>query len=198
MTVRLVGAHFTRRAAPAIVGGIVAPGDAGVLPHAVDADGERRTDDLVDVEGDALVRRRRAWSRLVEVVSVACLVTILSAPPVVPRPSMVDAGPFKISICSVKKFSRMLTAGSRTPSTKMSLRASKPRMKKRSPKALPPSPVPSVTPAVVRATSLRLVAFLSSRTSLVRTVTRLGRVDDRLGEFWRRQPIDLIGRVGLA
>ena len=36
---------------------------------------------------------------------------MLIAPPAVPRPSIVAAGPLRISICSVKKFSRTLTAG---------------------------------------------------------------------------------------
>ena len=99
---------------------------------------------------------------------------MLTAPPAVPRPLMTEDGPSRISICSVKKFSRMLTAGSRMPSTNTSLRASKPRMKKRSPKALPPSPVPMVTPGVVRPTSFRLVASLSRNTSCVSTVTLRG------------------------
>jgi hypothetical protein len=42
---------------------------------------------------------------------------MLMAPPAVPRPLMTEDGPLRISICSVKKFSRMLTAGSRMPST---------------------------------------------------------------------------------
>jgi hypothetical protein len=93
---------------------------------------------------------------------------------VVPRPAKEDPGPRRISTCSVKKFSRTLTPGSRTPSMKTSLRASKPRMKKRSPNALPPSPLPSVTPAVLRIACLSVVAFLSSRTSLVSTVIDFG------------------------
>ena len=99
---------------------------------------------------------------------------MLIAPPAVPRPANEEAGPRKISTCSVKKFSRMLIAGSRTPSMNTSLRASKPRMKKRSPKALPPSPVPSVTPAVERPISFSVVAPLSCNNSLVSTVTVRG------------------------
>ena len=57
---------------------------------------------------------------------------------------------------------------------KMSLRASKPRMKKRSPKALPPSPVPSVTPAVFSNACFSVVAFSSASTSLLRTVMVFG------------------------
>ena len=68
----------------------------------------------------------------------------------------------------------MLTAGSRMPSMKTSLRASKPRMKKRSPKALPPSPDPNVTPAVERPISRSEVMFLSWSTSLVSTVIVFG------------------------
>ena len=103
----------------------------------------------------------------------------------------------------MKKFSRTLTPGSRTPSMKMSLRASKPRMKKRSPKALPPSPVPSVTPAVYRIACFSVVAFLSSSTSLLSTVTVFGVFEQRLGKLARRlQMIDLVGRgrvrIGIA
>ena len=96
------------------------------------------------------------------------------APPVVPRPANEEPGPRRISTCSVKKFSRTLTPASRMPSRKTSLRASKPRMKKRSPKALPPSPVPSVTPAVLSTACFSVVAFLSARISLLRTVTVFG------------------------
>ena len=96
------------------------------------------------------------------------------APPAVPRPAKDEPGPRRISTCSVKKFSRTLTPASRMPSRKTSLRASKPRMKKRSPKALPPSPVPSVTPAVYSTACFNVVAFLSSRTSLVSTVIVFG------------------------
>ena len=45
---------YRRQTTPAIVGGEIAFGDIGNLPHAVHADGERRRDHLVDVEGDAL------------------------------------------------------------------------------------------------------------------------------------------------
>ena len=108
---------------------------------------------------------------------------MLIAPPVVPRPAKDEAGPRRISTCSVKKFSRTLTPASRTPSMKTSLRASKPRMKKRSPKALPPSPVPSVTPAVDRIACFSVVAFLSSSTSLLSTVTDFGVLSSGSGNF---------------
>ena len=114
---------------------------------------------------------------------MACLVTMLIAPPAVPRPSMVDDGPLRISICSVKKFSRMLTAGSRMPSTNTSLRASKPRMKKRSPKALPPSPVPMVIPGVVRQGLLEAGGVLVAQHLLRQHRDAARRVDDRLAEI---------------
>ena len=97
-----------------------------------------------------------------------------------------------------EKFSRMLTAGSRMPSTKTSLRASKPRMKKRSPKALPPSPVPSVTPAVVRADLLQARGVLVLENFLGEDCDGLRRVDDRLAEFRRSEPIRLVGRCGIG
>ena len=99
---------------------------------------------------------------------------MLIAPPVVPRPANEEPGPRRISICSVKKFSRTLTPESRTPSMKTSLRVSKPRTKNRSPKALPPSPVPSVTPAVFSTACFNDVAFSSASTSLLSTVTVFG------------------------
>ena len=82
---------------------------------------------------------------------------------------------------------------------KMSLRASKPRMKKRSPNALPPSPVPSVTPAVLRIADFSEVAFLSSRMSLVSTVTDFGVFRIGSGNFedaCKRSP--LYGAAGSA
>ncbi len=106
--------------------------------------------------------------------SAGCLEIRLIAAPVVPRPPKVELGPFSTSTCSTANTSRDPTPGSRTPSTKMSLRVSKPRTKKRSPKALPPSPVPSVTPGWVRIRSRKVVAPVSRITSLGITVIDLG------------------------
>ena len=128
---------------------------------------------------------------------------MLIAPPVVPRPANDEPGPRRISICSVKKFSRTLTPESRTPSMKMSLRASKPRMKKRSPKALPPSPVPSVTPAVFRIACFKRRGVFVRQHFLAEHGDGLRRVQQRFGKFARRlQVIDLVGRgrirIGIA
>ena len=112
------------------------------------------------------------------------------APPVVPRPANVDAGPRKISICSVKKFSRMLTAGSRTPSMKTLLRAAKPRMKKRSPKALPPSPVPSRAPRAQGHARDTPADFLEGRDILV--------IKDVFGEHRDRARVLTTGSVNSA
>ena len=59
---------------------------------------------------------------------VACLVMALIAPPAVPRPAKLEFGPLEISSCSTAKLSRIVIPGSRSPSTKTSLRASCPRM----------------------------------------------------------------------
>ena len=99
---------------------------------------------------------------------------MLIAPPAVPRPAKDEAGPRRISTCSVKKFSRTLTPGSRMPSMKTSLRASKPRMKKRSPKALPPSPDAERHAGGASTADFSVVAFLSSSTSLLSTVIVFG------------------------
>ena len=56
------------------------------------------------------------------------LVFMLITPPVEPRPNMNDDGPFSTSTLSTAKLSRVYQPGSRTPSRKMSLRASNPRM----------------------------------------------------------------------
>ena len=182
----LVGVHFTApTSAVPFVGREVAPRYLASWNMPPTRIGKRRIDDLIDVERDALgfVGAERRFAVVETLVGSACLVTMLIAPPVVPRPAKDEDGPRRISICSVKKFSRTLTAESRMPSMKMSLRASKPRMKKRSPNALPPSPVPSVTPAVREDDLLQLVAFLSSSNSLVSTVIGLWRIEDRLRKF---------------
>ena len=87
---------------------------------------------------------------------------------------------------------------------KMSLRASKPRMKNRSPKALPPSPVPERHAGRVQDRLLQAyVAFSSASTSLLSTVIVFGVFSERLGKFSRcLHMIDLVGRrrvrIGIA
>ena len=193
-----------RQPAAAIVGGEVALRDVGVLPHAVDADRQRRIDHLIDVEGDApgaVAGNRRLG--IVEVRSVAaCLVTMFSAPPVVPRPSMVEDGPLRISICSVKKVladadggiadavdedvvARVEAADEETVAEGVAALAGAERHAGGGPRHF-----------FEAGGVLVLEEFLGENRDALR------RIDDRLGEFRRRQTIGLIGRgrvgIGIA
>ncbi len=109
----------------------------------------------------------RFWSSLpIETVapiasfSEACLLTMLMAPVGALRPLSVPAGPFSTSTCSTLNTSREIEPRSRTPSTKMLLELSKPRMKSVSPVVvLPFSPTKKVpTPGLLRRASVRVVA----------------------------------------
>ena len=85
---------------------------------------------------------------------------MLIAPVGALRPLSVPAGPFSTSSCSMLNTSRETEPRSRTPSTKMLLELSKPRMNKVSPVAvLPFSPTKKVpTPGLLRSASVRVVA----------------------------------------
>ncbi|MEZ5395641.1 MAG: hypothetical protein R2724_22890 [Bryobacterales bacterium] len=79
-------------------------------------------------------------------------------PPAEPRPVNADCGPFTTSTCSMLNGSRDCGPRSRTPSTKTSLRALKPRKVRLSPAGVPPSPAITVSPVTLESTSLRLIA----------------------------------------
>src|SRR5262249_26386951 len=124
--------------APAIVRRVVAASDASVLHHAVEPHVQLRTDRLVDVDRASAsgVSETAFDIDMCEVDGLRTLRRDVEGASGRATSAKEDAGPRRISTCSASKFSRMLTPGSRTPSTKTSLRASKPRMKNRSPKAL--------------------------------------------------------------
>ena len=138
--------------APAVFLDMVAAGNVVALAHDLDARGGILADLLVGVEHGAdagpgvpvavihevcgLGRRLREERRLGEHRGVGAvsgaktgnLVTMLITPPVEPRPNMNDDGPFSTSTLSTVKLSRVYQPGSLTPSRKMSLRESNPRM----------------------------------------------------------------------
>jgi hypothetical protein len=93
----------------------------------------------------------------------------LIVPPADPRPDTAEVGPFVTSTCPRLNGSRDCGLRSRTPSTKMSLRALLPRIVRLSPPGTPPSPAVIVRPGTLRRTSVRLVAPCCSMTSFVMT-----------------------------
>ena len=82
------------------------------------------------------------------------------------------------------------------PSTKMSLRASKPRMKKRSPKALPPSRCRGDARGGARHV-LEAGGVLVLEDFLGEDGDAFGRIGDRLGEFRRGEAVRLVWRRGV-
>ncbi len=117
----------------------------------------------------AVPRRRLAAPRLTEPLkkrlTPGVLLTMLIEPPVDPRPVKADCGPLTTSTCSRLNGSRDCGPRSRTPSTKMSLRALKPRSTRLSPAGVPPSPATTVKPGTLRSTSVNDVAPCCSITS---------------------------------
>ena len=103
----------------------------------------------------------RLISALLARSSVGALVTMLITPPVDPRPNSSDDGPFRTSMESMLKVSRLYWPGSRAPSTNRSPRAENPRIVRVSPCA-PPSPALIEIPGTLRTASRRVVMFFSS------------------------------------
>ncbi len=107
----------------------------------------------------------------IALVMLAFFDTRLTEPVGEPRPLSVPAGPLSTSICSRLKTSREIEPMSRTPSTKMELDVSKPRMKIASPVVvLPFSPRKNApTPGVLRSASVSVRAPCCSNSSFLMT-----------------------------
>ncbi len=128
---------------------------------------------------------------------------MLIAPPAVPRPAKDDPGPRRISTCSVKKFSRTLTPGIAHAVDEDVVAGIEAANEEAVAESVAALAGPECHAGRVQDACFRLVAFLSASTSLLSTVTRLRRVQQRLGKLARRlQVIDLVRRrrirIGVA